>query len=154
MKGTYILILHLETALAHLQVGRLGAYAFAPGFYLYVGSAFGSGGLPARLAHHQQRTKRRPHWHIDYLRQHTRLLEVWSMSGLPRREHSWCAALANAAQLHMPIRGFGASDTTCPSHLFYMPDRPQMTFFTDLLSDDHTAEKHALAVHVFADDHK
>jgi Uri superfamily endonuclease len=49
-----------------LSVGRLGEFDLVPGFYAYVGSAFGLGGLRARIGHHPESTAE-PHWHIDYL---------------------------------------------------------------------------------------
>ena len=43
-RGTYILISHLES-MVRLDIGRMGRFDFVPGFYAYVGSAFGPGGL-------------------------------------------------------------------------------------------------------------
>src|SRR5512139_3339944 len=50
-KGTYILLVSLRQA-KRLEIGRLGAFDLVPGFYAYVGSAHGSGGLRARIQHH------------------------------------------------------------------------------------------------------
>jgi len=66
-KGTYILIARV-LQLKHLDIGSLGELDIVPRFYAYVGSAFGSGGLRARLGHHLESTAE-PHWHIDYLLQ-------------------------------------------------------------------------------------
>ncbi len=65
--GTYVLILHAGSPAARVAIGRFGVLAVQPGYYVYVGSAFGPGGLKARLAHHAGPAKS-PHWHIDYLR--------------------------------------------------------------------------------------
>lgn len=73
--GTYALILSSATDCL-LQIGRLGQLHVQPGFYVYVGSAFGPGGVRARVWHHQ-RSSARPHWHVDYLRRTARLVEVW-----------------------------------------------------------------------------
>lgn len=43
-----------------IRVGRLGGLQLQPGFYVYIGSAHGPGGLRARLAHHLGPTSR-PH---------------------------------------------------------------------------------------------
>jgi Uri superfamily endonuclease len=123
-KGTYLLIFHLATTLSQVPIGRLGRFDFNNGYYLYIGSAFGSGGLPARLAHHQQRTRTNPHWHLDYLRPYLRLQEAWSVACALRMEPIWCMALAAIPRLTTPIRGFGASDSPCPAHLFYATDYP------------------------------
>jgi Uri superfamily endonuclease len=40
------------------------------GYYLYLGSALGLGGLRTRIAD-RQKPSLRPHWHFDYLRAHT-----------------------------------------------------------------------------------
>jgi len=64
-KGTYILIARV-LQMKRLSIGRLGKFDLVPGFYAYVGSAFGFGGLRARIGHHLESTAE-PHWHIDYL---------------------------------------------------------------------------------------
>jgi Uri superfamily endonuclease len=50
-QGTYALLLNLPRAI-HLRVGKFGAYRFPQGDYVYVGSAFGPGGLRARITRH------------------------------------------------------------------------------------------------------
>jgi hypothetical protein len=45
-KGTYFLIAS-AVQMKRPEIGRVGAYGFVPGFYAYIGSAFGSGGLRA-----------------------------------------------------------------------------------------------------------
>lgn len=124
LKGIYLLILRLDADLADFAIGRLGCYCFTAGYYLYVGSAFGSGGITARLAHHQHRPKPRLHWHIDYLREHAALLEVWGIATPARLERCWAHALALTPGLSIPAPGFGASDSDAASHLFYTPDPP------------------------------
>ncbi|MGD1103787.1 MAG: DUF123 domain-containing protein [Terriglobia bacterium] len=61
---------------ARIQIGRRGTMQLQRGYYVYLGSALGPGGLRARIAHHQKLSTR-PHWHIDYLRAHSRLHSVW-----------------------------------------------------------------------------
>ena len=55
--GTYALLLSSATD-AVIPVGRLGDLRLQPGFYVYVGSALGPGGVRARLAHHMRPAKR------------------------------------------------------------------------------------------------
>ena len=64
-KGTYVLVAFVAQ-MKRLEIGHLGAYDIVPGYYAYVGSAFGAGGLRARIGHHLESTAS-PHWHIDYL---------------------------------------------------------------------------------------
>jgi Uri superfamily endonuclease len=116
MTGTYILILRLDSARS-AQVGRLGRWVFPKGYYAYVGSAFGPGGLPARLAHHLKPASR-PHWHIDYLRRFASVCEVWFEVSAMRLEHRWAFQLQGLPDASMPVKRFGASDCRCGAHLF------------------------------------
>ena len=45
-------------------VGRLGTFDVRPGFYVYVGSALGPGGLAARIGRHARQEKAF-RWHVD-----------------------------------------------------------------------------------------
>ncbi|MBZ0296217.1 MAG: GIY-YIG nuclease family protein [Anaerolineae bacterium] len=127
-KGTYILILHLP-AKTTLQIGRLGRFEFAAGWYAYVGSAFNSGGLRGRLRHHLSPMKR-PHWHIDYLRQAAVCQQVWTVASDTAYEHTWAALLSQVAKVAVPR--FGASDCRCVTHLFYFETPPAVADFRAL----------------------
>jgi Uri superfamily endonuclease len=119
--GTYLL-LELDRR-RRLEVGRLGRIDFPAGWYLYVGSAFGPGGVMARCAHHR-RVSPRPRWHIDYLRAAGALREIWYTHDPRRREHAWAGLLAAEKGAAWQPEGFGASDCDCSSHLFYHSKRP------------------------------
>jgi Uri superfamily endonuclease len=147
-KGSYILVLRLDHAIDDLQVGRLGRFHFPAGYYLYVGSAFGSGGLAARLGHHARSDHARPHWHIDYLRAHARLFEAWTVSSSQRMECRWCAALAAEPGVSIPAPGFGSRDTGCASHLFYLPGRPRSSLLSRILLADLAAADGPLEIQV------
>lgn len=111
-----------------IRVGALGVLDLEPGFYAYVGSACGPGGLAARLAHHRRRA-RSPHWHVDHLRRHTALREVWLARGQREREHRWASALAASPGATIPLARFGASDCRCSSHLLHFAARPRPVAF-------------------------
>ena len=64
--GTYALVLRVSGC-PEIAVGKLGVLAAQPGFYVYVGSALGPGGLAARVGTHYRHAKRL-RWHVDYLR--------------------------------------------------------------------------------------
>ena len=85
--GTYVLLLQLPVD-EQLTIGKLGTFDFPAGWYTYVGSAFGSGGLVGRLKHHMKPVEK-PHWHIDYLRQSARLMEIWLSPNTERHEEEW-----------------------------------------------------------------
>lgn len=120
-RGTYLLHFWLEHPLEAIAIGRLGTFALIPGHYYYVGSAFGAGGLAARLRRHITINKRH-HWHIDYLRPYLALQTIWASPMDKRLECVWCKSLATLPELSRPIAHFGASDTGCGGHLFYAVD--------------------------------
>ncbi|MFQ5983519.1 MAG: DUF123 domain-containing protein [Woeseiaceae bacterium] len=124
--GTYTLLLALE-APTELQVGCLGRLGFAAPFYLYFGSAFGPGGLAARIRHHLQPI-RRAHWHIDYLRQVAAVRGAWYTSDAACLECAWAnAALALPGVSSVPR--FGSSDCRCQSHLIAAHSLPSLSAF-------------------------
>jgi Uri superfamily endonuclease len=125
--GTYALVLANENDRV-IRAGRVGPFELLRGHYIYVGSAFGPGGLKARLAHHAKISPR-PHWHIDYLRAHAHLVEVWYTHDSRRCEHLWARLLGSMRGARTPAVGFGASDCRCSSHLFFFGRRPSKTAF-------------------------
>ncbi len=125
--GTYALVLSAR-AKGLVRVGRLGRLRLRPGFYVYVGSALGSGGVRARLAHHLKASSR-PHWHIDYLRRHGALADVWYCLDPVSREHQWAQCLGKQPGASVPLEGFGSSDCRCESHLYFFPSRPSRNAF-------------------------
>ena len=122
LPGTYTLVLESAEE-KFLNIGKLGTLILKPGFYVYVGSAFGPGGLKARINHHIHYSDR-PHWHLDYLRPAVSVWEIWYTYDQVRREHQWAEIHAQTRRAHTPLPGFGASDCRCPSHLFFYKSKP------------------------------
>ncbi len=123
VSGTYILILEAKKT-EELKIGNFGKMKVEKGFYIYVGSAFGSGGLQSRIKR-QLQPPRKKHWHIDYLREATDLKEAWFSYDQQRRECEWAAALSALQNFSQPVKGFGSSDcNACNSHLFYCKTLP------------------------------
>jgi Uri superfamily endonuclease len=112
--GSYVLVLQL-TRPRRIRIGRLGILAFPEGAYAYTGSAFGPGGLRARVRHHLRRSVR-PHWHLDYLRRLCTAQDVWFVEG-ERLECVWADRLVHN-KAAVPVPGFGCTDCRCRSHLF------------------------------------
>jgi Uri superfamily endonuclease len=129
VKGTYILILRLSKPV-QLTIGKLGVFDFPAGFYAYVGSAFGSGGLRGRLKHHITPVKKL-HWHIDHLRQAGTVCEVWYVASETCYEHQWADALHSLQDASIPTPRFGASDCRCAAHLVRFPEKPELEPFCD-----------------------
>jgi len=111
-----------------IETGKLGNFSFQKGYYAYVGSAMGYGGIEARLKHHLK-TALKPHWHIDYFRKKADLTEIWQCKQNISREHKWACVLQNYLNASVPVRGFGSSDCNCVTHLFYFKSRPMLSSF-------------------------
>lgn len=128
--GTYAVIFHCRSQ-ASTQVGRWGELALRKGYYVYVGSAFGPGGVLARVSRHCRREKAR-RWHIDYLRPFVSPRGAWYSHAAQRLEHHWAACLAGMPGA-APIAKFGCSDCRCNSHLFYFAQMPDLAAFQALV---------------------
>ncbi len=125
--GTYALLLRGEEP-QEIAVGALGEMTVRPDVYVYVGSAFGPGGLRARVARHV-RGDGALHWHVDYLRAVTTLEAVWYTHDPERRECTWAEILRSQSDASVPVDGFGASDCTCPAHLVRFEAAPSVSTF-------------------------
>lgn len=119
--GTYALLLHSDS-ITRVQIGRWREIEILPGYYIYVGSALGPGGVQARVLRHL-RTDKPKHWHIDYLRAFVTPLETWVSYETERLEHQWAQFFYNTGRM-TPIEGFGCSDCKCYSHLFHTLVKP------------------------------
>lgn len=116
-KGAYLLVLALDRRL-DLAIGGRPA-SLAPGLYAYCGSAYGPGGLAARLSRHL-RPGKKPHWHIDRLTAAGSIAAAYAQP--TGRECDLVAALCRLTGATIPLPGFGSSDCrVCPSHLLRLP---------------------------------
>lgn len=96
------------------RIGRLGAFTFPVGRYVYSGSA--KRGLEARIARHL-RARKTLRWHIDYLLSAADVRIV----AVVRSRHGECR-LNRAVAGRVVVPGFGASDCTqgCGAHLKFL----------------------------------
>ena len=129
--GTYLLLLACERV-ARISIGRLGMMTTRPGYYLYVGSAFGPGGIRARIGHHAKRAAR-PHWHLDYLKMKADLVDAWCVFDA-HLEHDWARTLLQDRDSAPALKGFGSSDCGCLTHLFYCQRKPGIAKLETLLA--------------------
>ena len=129
--GTYALILQCDSKVS-AQIGHWGQIEILPGYYLYIGSAFGPGGVRARVSRHLRKDKSK-HWHIDYLREFVAPLEVWISYEPERFEHQWAETFYKMYGM-IPIQGFGCSDCKCYSHLFYTAITPDFISFSNRIN--------------------
>jgi len=114
-KGSYILLFSAQTDFA-VKVGKFGRCEFKAGAYAYCGSAFGPGGLRARLTRHIRKRKKK-HWHIDYVRPHLSIEKILT-SGEAGDECRWSTWLIQSG-IGFPIKNFGSSDCACAGHFFH-----------------------------------
>jgi Uri superfamily endonuclease len=125
--GTYALVLRSSCS-AQIPVGRAGVLDVRCGDYVYVGSAFGPGGVRARVARHLAHGGRL-HWHIDYLRRTLGVREIWYSHDPIPREHEWARILCQAMGRPASLPRFGASDCGCDSHLAFFARLPSFRAF-------------------------
>jgi len=167
-KGSYLL--HLCLAHEHVVVVEKGprhgggttrsrTFVLSQGHYLYVGSAFGPGGLGSRVGRHLSLQPKRRHWDIDFLlsgRPRPALVEAWGLaSNGAGDECRWATIIARSSGV-VPLvgrlglrdrrdRGFGAGDcrnrcgcrsdspATSRTHLFGLAWRPTLRGMRQLL---------------------
>jgi len=133
--GTYILYMRAEKQKI-IPVGKLGRLKIAKGDFIYLGSAFGPGGVPARIRHHL-RIASSPHWHMDYLRPFMSIVKIWYTNDIIHREHQWASVFSAMADIRIPLKGFGASDCRCDSHLFFLEKPFSLNCFRQLIRAKH-----------------
>ncbi len=112
--GAYLLLVKLAApvcvTLAKRPNSRLSA-----GWYAYAGSAYGPGGIHARVARHF-RTDKPVRWHIDQLTQVA--LELWAAPAPGGNECTLLQAMHAEPGVMLSVRGFGSSDCRrCGTHL-------------------------------------
>jgi len=126
-KGSYLLFFEMKHAKT-IRVGKLTETEFVPGFYAYVGSAFGPGGLHARLRHHLSISER-CHWHLDYIRPEMHFLSLWMTEDDESREHDWAGVLLDLPTAEIPVKDLGATDCQCRAHFFRFDQLPTLCEF-------------------------
>jgi Uri superfamily endonuclease len=123
-RGSYCLI--LSSRGAHAAVGALGVIHFPQGWYVYCGSAQGPGGL-ARVSRHirvHREGMSSPRWHIDYILCSNAFRLVAAVSA-PDQEREYECRIATSLS-GKPCAGFGSSDCSCHSHLFFYRKNPKI----------------------------
>jgi sugar fermentation stimulation protein A len=117
-RGSYLLILYLREPRS-LSIGRLGRMFFPEGFYIYVGSAMG--GLEGRIQRHR-RLRKRPHWHVDTLRNVAEFRSALPIRSSERLECEIANALKDFGEWQIPK--FASTDCSCETHLFGLAGDP------------------------------
>ena len=111
--GAYMLLIHMARDVVFRRAGI--EHIFAPGWYVYAGSAHGPGGIRARLRRHFRQDKA-IHWHIDDLTVAADAIEAIVIEG--GRECAIVSALTASTAFLPAVGGFGSSDCrVCSAHL-------------------------------------
>ncbi len=111
LPGAYLLLIEL-TKVTDVQLSNKGSASLVPGRYLYAGSAYGPGGLKARIARHMRPAKVQ-RWHVDQLTKNNGVRGAWIFLGCNE-----CDLADMNSALPVPIVGFGSTDCKrCRSHL-------------------------------------
>jgi sugar fermentation stimulation protein A len=124
-RGSYALVIFMPRAQT-IRIGALGAFKFPRGYYLYVGSALN--GLSARVARHVRRRGKKRFWHIDYLLEHARVIDVWTCKSATRLECRWARSALALPNARIIVPRFGASDCRCTAHLVHISRHPARQF--------------------------
>lgn len=132
-KGNYILQLILEKG-KEIAVGKSKNQFFESGYYLYIGSAFGGGGVKSRLDRHL-RSEKKLHWHIDYLLLETKIVSAWFILLDYSIEHKIAAEFIATKNFKVGMNRFGSGDCNCVSHLFFSKKKMSLQTVNKVLSE-------------------
>ncbi|MGE4432278.1 MAG: DUF123 domain-containing protein [Sphingobium sp.] len=114
--GAYALMFDL--AEPALFCGPNGSHQIEPGRYVYAGSAYGPGGMRARVGRHFRKSKA-IRWHIDHLTQQAGMLQAALIEG--GAECNIVRVLVATGEFRIPLKGFGSTDCRrCRSHLLHL----------------------------------
>lgn len=116
--GSYLVLFRLPKK-TRVRIGELGNLLLPEGYYTYVGSA--RRGLSARIERHR-RNRKTAFWHIDYLSARAEFHAAFPVRSAEDLECEIAAAVNSISERSVP--GFGCSDCTCPSHLFWSREDP------------------------------
>ena len=130
-KGVYCLVFCTRGCTVH--VGALGDILFKPGWYIYVGSALGSGGLK-RLERHIRLSQSHGNirkWHVDHLLTDPNFSLIYTISAATTVPLE-CEVVRKISGPGVP--GFGCSDCDCLTHLLFR-DRNPISRITAVIED-------------------
>jgi len=139
--GRYIIVGRLSNEVC-ITSGPFSGLLLTRGYYFYTGSAFGPGGLRARITRHlNPETKK--FWHFDHLKAFFCIEEVWYSLGGENQECQFIKELKGLDYSFFPLHKFGSSDCRhgCPGHLLRFPLEINCDSAFDHL------EKHSFSLH-------
>jgi len=134
--GSYLIQLNFMHTRV-IQAGALGPITLKKGWYVYTGSAMKN--LSSRITRHCRKIRKTPHWHIDYITPWASNIRAFPIRSYSNLECALARAMSGAGG--RPVPGFGCSDCSCRSHLFYFESNPERrrSFVEALLLFRHVA---------------
>lgn len=115
--GAYVLLIRLGEPL-FLDIPAFSGKILRPGLYAYCGSAYGPGGIRARVSRHL-RTDKSLRWHVDRLTAAGGTIRVGIR---PNGRECDLVREILAEGGSIPLPSFGSSDCSrCPAHLLAVP---------------------------------
>lgn len=100
-----------------IDVGKIGRFTFDQAYYAYVGSAMsGIQRLKRHLKNLERKNVENKHWHIDFLIPYCKCIG-WFFAECSDSDKEEDLAIYLSKKLDY-VKGFGASDSKAPSHLF------------------------------------
>ena len=119
-KGVYVLCLKLDKPFKGI-IGSLGLIEIPSGYYVYVGSAQGAGGLQARISRHLRKSKKK-FWHIDYLLEKAKIVKIYYAITPSKKFEYLLARKMISKGFKVLVEGFGSSEYKFKnySHLLYL----------------------------------
>ncbi len=132
--GTYVIFIDVSKEIL-LKIGSLGEMKFSKGYYIYIGSAFGPGGLVKRVERHL-RNEKKLFWHIDYLL-NSSSAKIIAVAWIADRQKLECIIsqeIDKSSPLVKSLLHFGSSDCKCTSHLKQIKTKLRRDFYKVILS--------------------
>ncbi|MEM7825565.1 MAG: GIY-YIG nuclease family protein [Candidatus Aenigmatarchaeota archaeon] len=121
MKGAYLLFIRLKKD-ERIKIGKLGAFDFRKGFYVYTGSALKN--LETRIKRHRKK-KKKLFWHIDYFlaSKKAKIVNIIAVESKKRIECKLNRIVSSMPGAKILVKKFGSSDCNCKSHLVYFGEK-------------------------------
>jgi len=117
--GCYQLLIEI-TQKSKIKIGAMGEILFPKGYYIYTGR--GKRGLRSRVERHRRTNKKR-RWHIDYLLEKSKIIEVFYYPG-QLDECKIHRKSLDSIEDSQVVKNFGSSDCRCGGHLLRTERKP------------------------------
>lgn len=136
LPGIYIIFIE-NLVDQNIIIGSIGLIHFKKGFFAYVGSALGGGGLRPRVERHLRKRKK-IFWHLDYLTTNEHF-EITTIVLIPTSNKLECQInriiIDKLEKLNESetLKNFGSSDCKCHSHLHFLGKNKNSVIVDDIV---------------------